>query len=65
MIHCNFILLWAFTVYMENPLRFEISINLTEVKLHKSEFHYTRSHVNADNEVTSHRSEILHQSEIL
>ena len=50
---------------MENPLRFEISVNLTEVKFYKSEFHYTRSHVNTDNEVTSHRSEILHQSEIL
>ena len=42
MILRNFISLRAFTVYMENSLRFEI--------LH-------RSHVNADNEVTSHRSE--------
>ena len=49
MILRNFISLRAFTVYMENSLRFEI--------LHRSEFHYARSHVNADNEVTSHRSE--------
>ena len=27
--------------------------------MHRSEFHYARSHENADNEVTSHRSEIL------
>ena len=40
--------------------------NLSEVKLnyHWSEFHYARKYVNADNEVISHRSEILHQSEI-
>ena len=32
--------------------------------LHRSEFHSDRSHVNAVNEVTSHRSEILFRSEI-
>ena len=57
MILRNFISLRAFTVYMENSLRFENS-------LHRSEFHSPQSHVNADNEVTSHRSEILPQSEI-
>ena len=31
--------------------------------LHRSEFHYARSHLNADNEVTSRRSEILNRSE--
>ena len=53
----SFISLRAFTVYMENSLRFEVS-------LHRGEFHYARSHVNADNEVTSHRSEILPPNEI-
>ena len=55
MILGNFISLRAFTVYMENSLQFEILL--------RSEFHYARSHVNADNEVTSHRSEILPQSD--
>ena len=32
--------------------------------LHQSEFHYARSHVNADNEVTSNRSEILSRIQI-
>ena len=32
--------------------------------MHRSEFHYAQSHVNADNEVTLHRSEILPQCEI-
>ena len=31
--------------------------------MHRSEFHYARSHVNADNEVTSHRSQILVKSQ--
>ena len=31
--------------------------------MHGSEFHSARSHVNADNEVTSHRSEILVKSQ--
>ena len=61
MILCNFISLRAFTVYMENSLLFEISLRSIWPKwnLHRSEFHYARSHVNADNEVTSHWSEIL------
>ena len=55
MILCNFISLRAFTVYMENSLRFEISLRPIWQKwnLHQSEFHYARSHVNADYEVTS------------
>ena len=66
MILRNFISLRAFTVYMENSLRFEISLRSIWLKwnLHRSEFHYAESHVNADNEVTSHRSEILPRSEI-
>ena len=66
MILRNFISLRAFTVYMENSLRFEISLRSIWPKwnLHRSEFHYAQSHVNADNEVTSHRSEILTHSEI-
>ena len=57
MILRNFISLPAFTVYMENSLRFEISLrsNWPKWNLHRSEFHYTLSHVNADNEVTSHQ----------
>ena len=40
---------------MENSLRFEISLRPIWQKwnLHQSEFHYARSHVNADYEVTS------------
>ena len=66
MILRNFISLQAFTLYMENSLWFEISLRSFWAKwnLHWSEFHYARSHVNADNEVTSHQSEILPQSEI-
>ena len=66
MILRNFISLRAFAVYMENSLQFEISLrsNWTQWNSHWSEFHYVRSHVNADNEVTSHRSEILPQNEI-
>ena len=59
----KFISLRAFTVYMENSLRFEISFRSIWPKwsLHRSEFHSTRSQVNADNEVTSHRSEFYPQ----
>ena len=66
MILRNFISLQAFIVYIENSLRFEILLrsNWPEWNLHRSEFHFFRSHVNADNEVTLHRSEILPQSEI-
>ena len=63
MILRNFISLRVFTVYMEKSLQFEISQSIWQ-NLHQSEFHYARSHVNADNEVTSHRKEILSQSEI-
>ena len=63
MILCNFVSLRAFTVYMENSLRFEISLrsNWPKWNLHQSDFHSARSHVNADNEVILHRSEILPQ----
>ena len=66
MILRNFISLRAFTVYMENSLRFEISLRSVWLKwnLHQSELHFARSHVNANNEVTLHRSEISPQSEI-
>ena len=66
MILRNFISLQAFTLYMENLLRFEISLRSIWPKrnLHRSEFHSARIHVNADNEVTLHQSEILPQSEI-
>ena len=63
MILRKFISLQAFTVYMENSLLFEISLR-SNWNLHWSEFHYARSHVNSDNEVTAHRSEILPRSEI-
>ena len=66
MILRNFSSLRAFTVYMENPLWFEISLRSIWLKwnLHRSEFRYARIHVNTDNEVTSHQSEILSRSEI-
>ena len=54
----NFILLWTFTVYMENSLRFEISLRSN---LHRSEYHFAWRHVNAENEAALHRSEILPQ----
>ena len=65
MILRNFISLWAFTVYMENSLRFEISLrsNWPKWNLHRSDFHPARSYVNADNEVTLNRSEVLPRSE--
>ena len=66
MILRNFISLQAFNVYMENSLRFETSLRSIWPKwnLDWSEFHSAQSHVNADNEVTSHRSEIFSRSEI-
>ena len=50
---------------MENSLWFEISLWSISPKwnLHWSEFHSAKSHLNADNEVTSHQSEILSRSE--
>ena len=61
MILRKFISLRAFTVYIENLLQFEISLRSIWRKknLHRSEFHHAQSHVNADNEVISGRSEIL------
>ena len=66
MILRNFFSLQAFTVYMENSLRLKISLRSIWPKwnLHRNEFHYARKYVNADNEVISHRSEILHRSEV-
>ena len=66
MILRNFISLRAFIVYMENLLRFEISLRSIWPKwnLHRSEFHSTQSHENADNKATSHQREIFSQSEI-
>ena len=52
MILRNFISLRAFTVNIEISLQFNL-------KFPRNEFHSAQSHVNADNEVTSHRSEIL------
>ena len=40
------------------------SVKLTEMNFAPSEFHFARSHVNADNEVTLNQSEILPGSEI-
>ena len=50
----------AFTVYMENSLWFEILLwsNWPKWNLHRWEFHFAWTHVNADNEVALHRSEI-------
>ena len=38
-------------------------VNFTEVKFTRSEFHFAWTHVNANNEVTLHQSEILPQGE--
>ena len=66
MILHDFISLCAFTVYMENSLQFEILLWSIWPKwnLNRHEYHYAQSHVNADNEVPSHQSEILLRSEI-
>ena len=65
MILPNFISLRAFTIYMENSLQYEIHFGqFDRSDLHRSEFHSVGSHVNADNEVTSHQSEILSRIEI-
>ena len=62
MILHNFISLRSFSVYMENPLRFELSLrsNLPKWNLHRSDFHFAWTHVSTNNEVTLHRSENLH-----
>ena len=56
----------TFTVYIENSPRFEFSprSNLTKWNFHRSEYHFGRSHVNNNNKVILHRSEILPRSEI-
>ena len=53
--HCGHLL---FTWKTHCDLKFQFG------QFDRSEFHSARSHVNADNEVTSHRSEILSRSEI-
>ena len=53
--HCGHLL---FTWKNHCDLKFQFS------QFDRSEFHSARSHVNADNEVTSHLSEILSRSEI-
>ena len=66
MILGNFVSMRAFTVYMEDLLRFEISLRLNWPKwnLHRSEFHFAWINENANNEFTLYQSEILPQSEI-
>ena len=66
MILRNFISLRAFTIYMQNSLRFEISLrsNWPKWNLHRSEFHFAWTHVNTNDEVALHQSENLPQSEI-
>ena len=66
MILCNFISVLAFTVDIEKWLQFEISLwfHWPKWNLHRSEFHFTWNHLNADNEVTLHQIETLPQSEI-
>ena len=66
MILRSFLSLRVFTVYMGNLLLFEISLwsNKPKWNLHRSEFHFTWTHVNVNNEVTLHQSEILPRSEI-
>ena len=56
----------AFTVCMENSLRFEISLRSIRPKLNLDwgEVRCARGHVSAGGEVTSHRGEILPRNEI-
>ena len=42
---------------------FTVEISRPKLNLHQSEFHSARIDVNADNEVTSHRSEISNRFE--
>ena len=62
----NFVSLRAFTVYMENPLQFEISLqsNWPKWNLLGSKLHFAWTYVNSNNEANLHQSEILPQSEI-
>ena len=72
MILRNFISLKVFIYYLHEKLtavwKFTsvklIEVKLTEWNLHRSDFHFAWTHMNTNNEVTSHRSEILPQSEI-
>ena len=56
----------AFTDYMENSLRVEISLRSIWPKwnLYRCEIHFAWTHVNANNEVTLQLRKILPQSEI-
>ena len=56
MILRNFILLQVFTIYMENSLVWN---------LHWSEFQFAWTPVDANNEVTLHRSEISNRFEFI
>ena len=66
MIPPNFISMRAFTDYMENSLRIEISLRSIWPKwnLYRCEIHFAWTHVNANNEVTLQLRKILPQSEI-
>ena len=66
MILRRFISLRAFTVYMEKSLQPEISLwsNWPKWNLHRCEFHFAWTLVNAKNKVTLHQSEILPRGEI-
>ena len=67
MILRNFIHSWhlLFTWKTRCSLKFHFAqFDRSEICTEVSFFHYTRSHVNADNEVTSHRSEILPRSQL-
>ena len=57
MILRNLILLRVFIVHMENSLRLEISLQSIWKKwnLHRSEFHFAWTHLNANNAVTIYR----------
>ena len=66
MIMRNFVSLRAFTVYMKTRcgLKFHFGQFCQGEICTEVSFTTPESHVNADNEVTLHRSEILPQSEI-
>ena len=64
MILRNFISLRAFTVYMENSLRFEVSLRILFQICIEVSFTPPEVMFNADNEVILHRSEFLPRSEI-
>ena len=62
--HINIFIVIVYILFIVLCILYIYKIHWPKWNLRQSEFHSARSHVNADNEVTSHHSEILSWSEI-